>query len=297
MKNKQYFDKSKKETIEVAPEKTEKLQKVLARSGLGSRREMETVIDAGLVTINGRIAVLGDRIGEQDQVTVKGRPVQLKAESDLPRRVIMYNKPEGELVTRKDPEGRRTVFDHLPKLRGERWIAIGRLDINTAGLLLFTNDGELANRLMHPSHQVEREYAVRVMGEVTDEMLQAMRDGVMLEDGLASFSAIQLVGGEGINVWYHVVINEGRNREVRRLWESQGVTVSRLKRVRYGNISLDKRTKMGEWIELTQTEVDDLSGLGGLAKKAVEAIPTGRPGQKNRGNSRKPVHAIGRRTK
>lgn len=297
MKNKQYFDKSKKETIEVAPEKTEKLQKVLARSGLGSRREMETVIDAGLVTINGRVAVLGDRIGEQDQVTVKGRPVQLKAESDLPRRVIMYNKPEGELVTRKDPEGRRTVFDHLPKLRGERWIAIGRLDINTAGLLLFTNDGELANRLMHPSHQVEREYAVRVMGEVTDEMLQAMRDGVMLEDGLASFSAIQLVGGEGINVWYHVVINEGRNREVRRLWESQGVTVSRLKRVRYGNISLDKRTKMGEWIELTQTEVDDLSGLGGLAKKAVEAIPTGRPGQKNRGNSRKPVHAIGRRTK
>lgn len=297
MKNKQYFDKSKKETIEVAPEKTEKLQKVLARSGLGSRREMETVIDAGLVTINGRVAVLGDRIGEQDQVTVKGRPVQLKAESDLPRRVIMYNKPEGELVTRKDPEGRRTVFDHLPKLRGERWIAIGRLDINTAGLLLFTNDGELANRLMHPSHQVEREYAVRVMGEVTDEMLQAMRDGVMLEDGLASFSAIQLVGGEGINVWYHVVINEGRNREVRRLWESQGVTVSRLKRVRYGNISLDKRTKMGEWIELTQTEVDDLSGLGGLAKKAVEAIPTGRPGQKNRGHSRKPVHAIGRRTK
>lgn len=297
MKNKQYFDKSKKETIEVAPEKTEKLQKVLARSGLGSRREMETVIDAGLVTINGRVAVLGDRIGEQDQVTVKGRPVQLKADSDLPRRVIMYNKPEGELVTRKDPEGRRTVFDHLPKLRGERWIAIGRLDINTAGLLLFTNDGELANRLMHPSHQVEREYAVRVMGEVTDEMLQAMRDGVMLEDGLASFSAIQLVGGEGINVWYHVVINEGRNREVRRLWESQGVTVSRLKRVRYGNISLDKRTKMGEWIELTQTEVDDLSGLGGLAKKAVEAIPTGRPGQKNRGHSRKPVHAIGRRTK
>ncbi len=297
MKNKQYFDKSKKETIDVAPEKTEKLQKVLARSGLGSRREMEVVIDAGLVTVNGHVAVLGDRITGQERITVKGRPVTLKAEDDLPRRVIMYNKPEGELVTRKDPEGRRTVFDHLPKLRGERWIAIGRLDINTAGLLLFTNDGELANRLMHPSHQVEREYAVRVMGEVTDEMQQAMRDGVMLEDGLASFSAIQLVGGEGINVWYHVVINEGRNREVRRLWESQGVTVSRLKRVRYGNISLDKRTKMGEWIELTQTEVDDLSGLGGLTKKAVEAIPTGRSGQKNRGHSRKPVHAIGRRSK
>ena len=297
MKNKQYFDKSKKEAKEVTPEKTEKLQKVLARSGMGSRREMETVIEAGLVTINGRTAVLGDRISGQDRVTVKGRPVTLKAEDDLPRRVIMYNKPEGELVTRKDPEGRRTVFDHLPRLRGERWIAIGRLDINTAGLLLFTNDGELANRLMHPSHQVEREYAVRVMGEVTDEMLDAMREGVMLEDGLGRFSAIELVGGEGINVWYHVVINEGRNREVRRLWESQGVTVSRLKRVRYGNIYLDKRTKMGEWIELTQAEVDDLSTLGGLAKKSVEAIPTGRPGQKNRGNSRKPVHAIGRRNK
>jgi len=297
MKNKQYFDKSKKEAVEVTPEKTEKLQKVLARSGMGSRREMETVIEAGLVTINGRTAVLGDRISWQDRVTVKGRPVTLKAEDDLPRRVIMYNKPEGELVTRKDPEGRRTVFDHLPRLRGERWIAIGRLDINTAGLLLFTNDGELANRLMHPSHQVEREYAVRVMGEVTDEMLDAMREGVMLEDGLGRFSAIELVGGEGINVWYHVVINEGRNREVRRLWESQGVTVSRLKRVRYGNIYLDKRTKMGEWIELTQAEVDDLSALGGLAKKSVEAIPTGRPGQKNRGNSRKPVHAIGRRNK
>lgn len=297
MKNKQYFNASKVEATEAPVEKTEKLQKVLARSGLGSRREMETVIDAGLVTINNRVAVLGDRISEQDRVTVKGRIVQLKAESDLPRRVIMYNKPEGELVTRKDPEGRRTVFDHLPKLRGERWIAIGRLDINTAGLLLFTNDGELANRLMHPSHQVEREYAVRVMGEVTDEMLQAMKEGVMLEDGLGSFSAIELVGGEGINVWYHVVINEGRNREVRRLWESQGVTVSRLKRVRYGNIYLDKRTKMGEWIELTQAEVDELSGLGGLANKTVEAIPTGRPGQKNRGNSRKPVHAIGRRSK
>lgn len=297
MKNKQYFNAPKTEVVDVAPEKTEKLQKVLARSGLGSRREMEAVIDAGLVTVNGRAAVLGDRISNQDRVTVKGRPVQLKGEDDLPRRVIMYNKPEGELVTRKDPEGRRTVFDHLPKLRGERWIAIGRLDINTAGLLLFTNDGELANRLMHPSHQVEREYAVRVMGEVTDEMQQAMQEGVMLEDGLASFSAIQLVGGEGINVWYHVVINEGRNREVRRLWESQGVTVSRLKRVRYGNIYLDKRTKMGEWIELTQNEVDELSALGGLAVKTVEAIPTGRPGQKNRGHSRKPVHAIGRRSK
>lgn len=300
MKKTQYYNQqqaAEKAAANPTADATEKLQKVLARSGLGSRREMETLIDAGLVTVNGRTATLGDRITDRDRVTVRGRPVSLKAEDDLPRRVIMYNKPEGELVTRKDPEGRRTVFDHLPRLRGERWIAIGRLDINTSGLLLFTNDGELANRLMHPSHQVEREYAVRVMGEVTDEMLSAMKEGVMLEDGVARFTDIQLVGGEGINVWYHVVITEGRNREVRRLWESQGVTVSRLKRVRYGNIYLDKRTKMGEWIELTQSEIDDLSSLAGLAKKSATPLQTGRPGQKQRSGARKPVHAIGRRSK
>lgn len=274
-------------------EKTEKLQKILARSGLGSRREMEAVIEAGLVSVNGKTATLGDRIHASDRVTVRGKPVTTHSEEDLPRRIIMYNKPEGELVTRKDPEGRRTVFDHLPRLKGERWVAIGRLDINTSGLLLFTNDGELANRLMHPSHQVEREYAVRVMGEVTDEMLQAMKQGVMLEDGLASFSAIQLVGGEGINTWYHVVITEGRNREVRRLWESQGVTVSRLKRVRYGTIFLDKRTKVGEWIELTQAEADQLSALAGMEPKASAPAPAPRKGFK----ARKPVHAIGRRRK
>ena len=274
-------------------DKTEKLQKVLARAGLGSRREMETVIEAGLVSVNGRVASLGDRVSQHDQVSVRGRPVKIQAEEELPRRIIMYNKPEGELVTRKDPEGRRTVFDHLPRLKGERWVAIGRLDINTSGLLLFTNDGELANRLMHPSHQIEREYAVRVMGEVTNDMLIALQQGVMLEDGLASFSQIQRVGGEGINTWYHVVIKEGRNREVRRLWESQGLTVSRLKRVRYGSICLDKRTKMGEWIELTQAEADQLSQLAGLAPKASAPAPAPRKHFK----TRKPVHAIGRRRK
>jgi len=274
-------------------DKTEKLQKVLARSGLGSRREMEAVIEAGLVSVNGKTATLGDRIHATDRVTVRGKPVTTHSEEDLPRRVIMYNKPEGELVTRKDPEGRRTVFDHLPRLKGERWVAIGRLDINTSGLLLLTNDGELANRLMHPSHQVEREYAVRVMGEVSEDMLKAMQQGVMLEDGLANFSAIQRVGGEGINTWYHVVITEGRNREVRRLWESQGVTVSRLKRVRYGSIFLDKRTKVGEWIELTQAETDQLSGLAGMEPKSSAPPPAPRKGVK----TRKPVHAIGRRRK
>lgn len=281
--------------VNTVTQKSEKLQKVLARSGLGSRREMETLIESGVVSVNGETATLGDRITLEDRVTVKDKAVRLKGELDMPRRVIMYNKPEGELVTRRDPEGRRTVFDNLPRLKGERWIAIGRLDINTSGLLLFTNDGELANRLMHPSHQVEREYAVRIMGQVDDEMLARMRDGIMLEDGLARFSDIQSVGGEGINTWFHVVIKEGRNREVRRLWESQGVTVSRLKRVRYGNIFLDKRVKAGEWVELTQTEVDDLSGLAGLQSKSVNFGPNDQmpSGRKQRG--RRPVHAIRRR--
>ncbi|WP_114417224.1 23S rRNA pseudouridine(2605) synthase RluB [Marinospirillum perlucidum] len=285
--------KTENPSAAASTDKTEKLQKVLARSGLGSRREMEAVIEAGLVTVNGQKATLGDRVSIRDRITVRGQPISARSEEELPRRIIMYNKPEGELVTRKDPEGRRTVFDHLPRLKGERWVAIGRLDINTSGLLLFTNDGELANRLMHPSHQIEREYAVRVMGEVTEEMLQAMREGVMLDDGLASFTAIQWVGGEGINSWYHVVITEGRNREVRRLWESQGVTVSRLKRVRYGNICLDKRTKMGEWVELTQAETDQLSALAGLEPKAAAPAAAPRKGFK----TRKPVHAIGRRRK
>ena len=249
--------------------KTEKLQKVLARSGMGSRREMERLIDSGEVAINGSKAKLGDRVSIADQVSVHGRIVKLTAEEDIPRRVIMYSKPEGELCTRSDPQGRRTVFDRLPKLKGERWISIGRLDINTSGLLLFTTDGELANRLMHPSQQIEREYAVRVMGDVKPEHIKAMVDGVMLEDGMAQFTDVQEFGGEGINTWFHVVIMEGRNREVRRLWESQGLTVSRLKRVRYGSIFLDKRARAGEWIELTQQEIDQLSEMAGLERRRV----------------------------
>lgn len=249
--------------------KTEKLQKVLARTGMGSRREMERLIETGEIAINGQKAKLGDRVSIHDRVTVHGRLVKLIAEEEVPRRVIMYSKPEGELCTRHDPQGRRTVFDRLPKLKGERWISIGRLDINTSGLLLFTTDGELANRLMHPSQQIEREYAVRVMGDVKPEHVKAMVEGVMLEDGSASFTDVQEFGGEGINTWFHVVIMEGRNREVRRLWESQGLTVSRLKRVRYGSIFLDKRARAGEWIELTQQEIDQLSEMAGLEKRRV----------------------------
>ncbi|MGM0785473.1 MAG: 23S rRNA pseudouridine(2605) synthase RluB [Pseudomonadota bacterium] len=272
---------------------TEKLQKVLARAGLGSRREMEAAIADGRVKVNGKVATLGDRIAMHDKVAFDERPVTLRGAEETPRRVIMYNKPEGELCTRKDPEGRRTVFDRLPRLKGERWIAIGRLDINTSGLLLFTTDGELANRLMHPSTQVEREYAVRVMGEVTKEQVVAMVEGVMLEDGPARFTDVQEFGGEGINTWFHVVITEGRNREVRRLWESQGLTVSRLKRVRYGNIFLDKRAKAGEWVELSQEEVDDLATAAGLPSRKVPELT---PDEKNRWSrdkhKRKPVQAM-----
>lgn len=272
---------------------TEKLQKVLARAGLGSRREMETAISAGRVKVNGQVATLGDRIEARDRVTFDDRPLNLRGAEEVPRRVIMYNKPEGELCTRKDPEGRRTVFDRLPRLKGERWIAIGRLDINTSGLLLFTTDGELANRLMHPSTQVEREYAVRIMGNVKREQIVAMVEGVMLEDGPARFTDVQEFGGEGINTWFHVVIMEGRNREVRRLWESQGLTVSRLKRVRYGNIFIDKRTKAGEWVELTQEEIDDLSTLAGLETRKVPDLT---PEEQNRWsrdkNKRRPVRAL-----
>ncbi|MFY0989639.1 23S rRNA pseudouridine(2605) synthase RluB [Halomonas sp. C05BenzN] len=272
---------------------TEKLQKVLARAGLGSRREMEAAIADGRVKVNGKVATLGDRIEMRDRVSFDERPVTLRGAEEVPRRVIMYNKPEGELCTRKDPEGRRTVFDRLPRLKGERWIAIGRLDINTSGLLLFTTDGELANRLMHPSTQVEREYAVRVMGEVKKEQIVAMVEGVMLDDGPARFTDVQEFGGEGINTWFHVVIMEGRNREVRRLWESQGLTVSRLKRVRYGNIFLDKRARAGEWTELTQDEVDDLAAQAGLAPRKVPELT---PDEKNRWsrdkNKRRPVQAM-----
>ena len=272
---------------------TEKLQKVLARAGLGSRREMEAAIEAGRAKVNGKVAKLGDRIEMRDRVEFDDRPVTLRAADETPRRVIMYNKPEGELCTRKDPEGRRTVFERLPRLKGERWIAIGRLDINTSGLLLFTTDGELANRLMHPSTQIEREYAVRVMGEVRREHVVAMVEGIVLEDGPARFTDVQEFGGEGINTWFHVVIMEGRNREVRRLWESQGLTVSRLKRVRYGNIFLDKRARAGEWVELSQDEIDDLSLAAGLTPRKVAELT---PDEKNRWSrdkhKRRPVQAM-----
>jgi len=246
---------------------SEKLQKILARTGIGSRRQIEELIREGRVKVNGQLATIGDRATAADKIEVDGRPVRLEARQEQTR-VLVYNKPEGEICTRSDPEGRPTVFARLPKISGQRWIAVGRLDINTSGMLLFTTDGELANRLMHPSSQVDREYAVRVMGTVDDEMLTRLREGVLLEDGVARFTDITAAGGSGINQWFYVTLLEGKNREVRRLWESQGVAVSRLKRVRFGPLMLPSRIKVGQWEELGEKDVKALYQLVQLTPKA-----------------------------
>lgn len=251
----------------------EKLQKVLARLGLGSRREVESWIGAGRVMVNGVVASLGQRVEPRDAIAFDGRLLRREAASETVRRVLIYNKPDGEICTRHDPEGRPTVFDRLPRLKEGRWINIGRLDINTTGLLLFTTDGELANRLMHPSFEMDREYAVRVRGEVTEEILETLKNGVMLEDGPARFTDIkEAPGGEGLNHWFHCVVMEGRNREVRRLWESQGLVVSRLKRVRFGPVFMTSDLPMGRWREMTQGEVDILGREVGLEPVALPAM-------------------------
>ena len=247
----------------------EKLQKVLARIGVGSRRDVEAWIAQGRIKVNGRAATLGLRVDLHDAITVDGKVIKREEAAENVRRVIIYNKPDGEICTRDDPEGRPTVFDRLPRPREGRWINVGRLDINTTGLLMFTTDGELANRLMHPKHEMDREYAVRVRGEVDDDMLLRLKNGVILEDGPARFTDIQEApGGDGFNHWYHCVVMEGRNREVRRLWESQGLMVSRLKRVRFGPVFLNSDLPMGRWRELTQFEVDTLSTEVGLTPVA-----------------------------
>ncbi|MBN4075717.1 MAG: 23S rRNA pseudouridine(2605) synthase RluB [SAR86 cluster bacterium] len=242
----------------------EKLQKVVARAGFGSRRQMESWIQAGRIKVNGKIASLGDRVSSEDKITVDGKKLSANTAKAITQKVLIYNKPIGEICSRNDPEGRPSVFDKLPHLQHARWVAVGRLDINTSGLLLFTTDGELANNLMHPSMQIEREYAVRVIGKVTQEMIQIMHKGVLLEDGLAKFSDIQFFSGKGLNQWYHVVLMEGRNREVRRLWESQGIKVSRLKRVRYGNVFIPSVIKVGQHRELSVNDVKDLYQLADL---------------------------------
>ncbi|WP_347329579.1 23S rRNA pseudouridine(2605) synthase RluB [Marinimicrobium locisalis] len=249
----------------------EKLQKVLARSGLGSRREMERAIEAGEVRVNDRVAHLGDRVTPEDAIFYRDERVDVRTQVSR-QRVILYNKPEGEICSRHDPEGRRTVFENLPTLKGERWISVGRLDFNTSGLLLFTNDGELANKLMHPSSVIDREYLVRIQGAVDEEMKRQLVEGVLLEDGVARFTDIVEGAGEGRNRWFYCVVMEGRNREVRRLWESQGVKVSRLKRVRYGNIFIPSHVRVGQWVELNDKEIRDLLLTAGLNRPSVKKL-------------------------
>lgn len=240
---------------------TEKLQKVLARAGFGSRRELEEWIAQGRVKVNGKVAVVGERVGPDDQIVVDGKKMANKRQANEETRVLLYNKPEGEICTRNDPEGRDTVFTKLPPLKHGRWVSIGRLDINTSGLLLFTTDGELAHKLTHPSSQVEREYAVRVLGEVTPQKVQEMHKGVIIDGDVCRFSDVQHYGGEGANQWYHVVLMEGKNREVRKIWESQGLQVSRLKRVRFGPIFIPSTVKRGSFEELSKAEVSKLLNL------------------------------------
>ena len=243
---------------------SERLQKVLAAEGLGSRREIERWIESGRIAVNGDVAKLGLKVELSDVIELDGKRVRLSTKK-TERRVIIYNKPEGEVSTRSDPEGRKTVFDRLPVSKGERWIAVGRLDMNTSGLLLFTNDGELANVLMHPSSQIDREYAVRVKGEVDEDVMRTLREGVLLEDGMARFTDIQPGrNATGANSWYYVVLMEGKNREVRRLWESQDLQVSRLKRVRFGNVFIPSSLKAGKYTELSKEQVDGLAQLAGI---------------------------------
>ncbi|MFV1993197.1 MAG: 23S rRNA pseudouridine(2605) synthase RluB [Acidiferrobacterales bacterium] len=241
----------------------EKLQKILAHSGLGSRREMETWIEAGRVSVDGKIVSLGKRVTSSQTIRVDGKVIST-ARLQPRRKIIIYHKPEGEVCTRSDPRGRPTVFDRLPQIRGGRWISVGRLDFNTSGLLLFTNDGELANLLMHPRYGIEREYAVRVAGNVNHEKITALKNGVELEDGMAKFQSIQDIGGEGTNHWYHVILTEGRNREVRRMWEHVGAKVSRLTRIRFGMLTLPRKIRAGRWMHLPDDETRQLLKLVGM---------------------------------
>lgn len=242
---------------EVVEERTEKLQKVLSRVGVASRREIERWIAAGRINVDGKIAQLGDRIDHTARIKIDGKLLRVNRGPQRTR-ILLYHKPAGEVCTRSDPEGRPTVFSNNSRLKSHRWIMVGRLDFNTSGVLLFTNNGEFANKLMHPSSQIEREYAVRVWGVADSETLKRLQRGVKLEDGPAHFESIEDGGGQGKNHWYRVVLKEGRNREVRRLWESQGFTVTRLIRTRFADVTLPRSIRKGKIRELTADEVNNI---------------------------------------
>ena len=258
-----------------------KLQKVLAQAGVGSRRDMEELILDGRITVNGEPAHIGQRISFGDHVKVNGKPIKFRI-APPPPRVIAYHKPAGEVVTNDDPQQRPTVFRRLPRLGQGKWQAVGRLDINTEGLLLFTNSGELANQLMHPRFGVEREYAVRVLGTLVDDQREELLEGVDIDGHEASFRSIEDGGGEGANHWYRVVITEGRNREVRRMFEAVGLTVSRLIRIRYGSVVLPRGLKRGMWVDLDDADVRTIRRLAGGEQSRYGA--GNKPGQ-NRGNA------------
>lgn len=237
----------------------QRLQKLLAERGVGSRREIESWIVAGEIHVNNKLAVLGTKVLNSDKITLRGKLISAPHPSDNKPRIIMYHKPTGEICTRSDPQGRNTVFSSLPRLQGQRWINVGRLDINSSGLLLFTTDGELANKLMHPSANIEREYAVRLLGKVSKEIERNVINGVTLEDGTqAKFLSAKFVGGSGANSWYHVTLTQGRYREVRRIWESQGLRVSRLIRVRYGSLNLPRNLAEGKFMDIAYEQIRDM---------------------------------------
>ena len=271
----------------------ERLQKVLAQAGVGSRREMEEWISAGRVTVNGEVATLGMRVVEDDVVRVDQRIVRIQAQNESLPRVLLYHKQEGEIVSRDDPEKRASVFDKLPKVRGQKWIAIGRLDFNTSGLLIFTTSGDLANRLMHPRFEVEREYAVRVQGEMTPEqMKQMLKDGITLDDGPVKFEKLVDEGGEGYNHWYRLILKEGRNRVVRRTFEALGLPVSRLMRVRFGIVNLPPRLKRGMLAELEAGEVNKMLDWVGMETHAAPQLsPRQVAASPGRGKMTKSHHA------
>lgn len=256
--------------------RSQKLQKVLAQSGLGSRRVMEELIAAGKVKVNGVPATLGQRVTTEDLIQIGRRQIKFQVTTRLPR-VILYHKPEGEIVSRDDPRGRRSVFEKLPAIRSAKWLAVGRLDFNTCGLLIFTTSGELANRLMHPRFEVEREYAVRIFGQLGEEQIRQFRRGVRLSDGEARFESIEPQGGDRRNRWYRVLVREGRNRIVRRMFEALGFTVSRLMRVRFGLVVLPPSLKRGTWTELKESEIrkllDWVGGEQAGAPRAASSVP------------------------
>lgn len=262
---------------------TIKLHKALAQAGLGSRRDMEELVRSGRVTVNGLPATIGARVGSQDVIQVNGRTLASSAAAGPPPRVLLYYKPEGEIVSHDDPGGRPSVFQHLPPVRGAKWLAVGRLDFNTSGLLVLTTSGELANRMTHPRYELEREYAVRVLGRLSPEQQARLLSGIELKDGVARCISVHDRGGEGANHWYHVVVREGRNREVRRLFEALGLRISRLMRVRFGSLTLPRNLKRGAYFELPSREVRAL-----MAAQGLQAVSAGAPREARSGHRRRP---------